>query len=54
MSKLAIIQMFEELTGFRVIMDSTEPCGSTQIITKCQKTFMVRQDGPNLEVTRWN
>lgn len=52
--KSTIAQMFEELTGFRVIMENTETCGSTQILTKCKKTFLVRQDGPNLEVTRWS
>ncbi len=46
--------MFEELTGFRVIMENAEPCGYTQILTKCQKKFTVRQNGPDLEVIQWN
>ncbi len=50
--KSPMVQMFEELTGFRAIMYSAEPCGSTQIKTKCNKLFLIRQDGPNLEVIR--
>ena len=52
MKKPIIIEMFEELTDFRVIMKNTGIGDSLEITTKCQKKFIIRQDGPNLEVIK--
>ncbi len=54
MIKSVIVQMFEELAGIRVIMESTGPDGSVLVTTQCGRRFLLKQVGPDLEVIECN